>query len=208
MTLESRWRGVLNEIEGTRAKLLVVSKTHPADEIRTLYQLGQRDFGENRVQELEEKAQQLADLRELRWHLIGHLQSNKIPKLNKIPNLVAIHSVDDRALAEKLLKGLVRPIDLFLQVNTSHEVEKSGFEDFDQLASVVELVKPRGLMTMGTLRTDDQTGEARRCFQLLRHWRDRLDPRLELSMGMSGDYPIAVAEGADWVRVGSKIFVA
>jgi hypothetical protein len=206
---------VLTELAGTKSRLLVVSKTQSLDDIRALYEAGQRDFGENRVQELEEKDQALSDLKELRWHLIGHLQSNKIPKLNKISRLVAIHSVDDLELTEKLIKGLrlSHPVGLFLQVNTSGEDEKSGFEveadlklAAQKLSKISSPVFFQGLMTMGTIRTEDVTGEAHRCFSALKALKDALNPALELSMGMSGDYLIARDHGSDWVRVGSKIF--
>ncbi len=205
------------ELSGTQTKLLVVSKTQSIDDIRTLYQLGHRDFGENRVQELEEKALALSDLSDIRWHLIGHLQSNKVNKLAKISGLVAIHSVDSLELAQKLihaLKAHPTAVGLFLQVNTSHEEEKSGFESFESLKSVVDFLAPyktpvflQGLMTMGTIRTESPELEARRCFADLAHIRERLAPlKLELSMGMSGDYLMARDAGSDWVRVGSKIF--
>ncbi len=203
------------ELTGTTTRLLVVSKTQTIEDIRSLYEAGQRDFGENRVQELEEKDAALSDLVDLRWHLIGHLQSNKISKLNKIARLVSIHSVDDVDLMSKLMAGLKlpRPVGLFLQVNTSGEDEKSGFEDeaalneaLKKLSSVSSPAYLQGLMTMGTIRTEDVQGEAHRCFKALKDMRDRLCPKGELSMGMSGDYLIARDYASDWVRVGSKIF--
>lgn len=215
--LKSNLAALTSELSGTHTKLLVVSKTQSIDDIRTLYQLGQRDFGENRVQELEEKAIALSDLSEIRWHLIGHLQSNKVNKLAKIKHLVAIHSVDSLELAQKLVhafKGHTTSVGLFLQVNTSHEEEKSGFESFEELKAVVDFLQPfktpvylQGLMTMGTIRTENPELEARRCFADLAHIRERLAPlKLDLSMGMSGDYLMARDAGSDWVRVGSKIF--
>ena len=203
------------ELKNTTTRLLVVSKTQTAADIRSLYEAGQRDFGENRVQELEEKDAALADLPDLRWHLIGHLQSNKISKLNKIPRLVSIHSVDDADLMNKLITGLklAKPVGLFLQVNTSGEDEKSGFEDEESLKEALKKLSSisspaffQGLMTMGTIRTEDVAGEAHRCFKALKDMRDRLCPKGELSMGMSGDYLIARDYASDWVRVGSKIF--
>lgn len=213
--LASNLAALQAELKGTTTRLLVVSKTQTIDDIRSLYEAGQRDFGENRVQELEEKDAALADLSELRWHLIGHLQSKKIPKLNKISRLTAIHSVDDFALAEKLANGLNldQPVGLFLQVNTSGEDEKSGFETEESLAQAIQNMMSlrssvflQGLMTMGTIRTEDVQGEAHRCFKALKDMRDRLCPKGELSMGMSGDYLIARDYASDWVRVGSKIF--
>lgn len=220
--LRQHWESVKNELAGSSAQLLVVSKNQSAEEVRALYELGQRDFGENRVQELVDKDALLGDCVNLRWHLIGHLQSNKISKLNKLARLHAIHSVDDQELAERLAKSLTghhEGVGLFLQVNTSHEEEKSGFEDYAEVFATAKKlmdlrnVRLQGLMTMGTIRTDVPLAEAHRCFKALQEMGANLQkslglPQLELSMGMSGDYPIALQYGASWVRVGSKIFRA
>ncbi|MFP5459715.1 MAG: YggS family pyridoxal phosphate-dependent enzyme, partial [Bacteriovoracia bacterium] len=187
------------ELRGSRAQLLVVSKTQTTDDIRSLYQAGQRHFGENRVQELLEKAEALRDLTDLRWHLIGPLQSNKINKLKSLERLVAIHSVASLELTQKLveaLSGRTQHLGIFLQVNTSGEAEKSGFETPDELLRAAEFLAAttgpvvlQGLMTMGTIRTEDVEGEAHRCFKQLVNLRDQLMaqlkvPQLELSMGM------------------------
>ncbi len=203
------------ELQGSQAQLLVVSKTRSIDEIRSLYQAGQRHFGENKVQELLEKDVALSDLPELKWHLIGHLQSNKVNKLKTITRLVAVHSVDSLSLLEKLTQTLAPSVGYFLQVNTSGEDEKSGFETIEEIKLALHFLKThkleaQGLMTMGTIRTEDVEGEARRCFKKLteiRHLLQALQSQpLQLSMGMSGDYLIARDMGSDWVRVGSKIF--
>lgn len=218
--LKNNWQTVMNELSGTGAKLLVVSKNQSVDEMRVLYKLGQKDFGENRVQEMEDKDALLKDCPELQWHMIGPLQSNKISKLNKISRLSAIHSVGDFDLAEKLAKNLIghfEGVGVFLQVNTSHENEKSGFEDYAEVfrtaKSLIDLrnVRFKGLMTMGTIRTTDQVAEAHRCFKDLAEMGANLKKSLdldsvELSMGMSSDYKIALEHGTSWVRVGSKIF--
>ena len=216
VALEANLKSLRAELSTTTTKLMVVTKTQSIEDIRTLYELGQRDFGENRVQELEEKANALRELSEIRWHLIGHLQTNKVNKLAKIPGLVAIHSVDSEELILKLMKGLEghSPIGLFLQVNTSHEDEKRGLEDLSEVMKLAKLMDGartpvflQGLMTMGTIRTDNVAEEARRCFKALIEMRDQLKiTGLELSMGMSGDYLIARDLGSSWVRVGSKIF--
>ncbi len=206
---------ILAELQGSHAQLLVVSKTRSADEIRSLYLAGQRHFGENKVQELLEKDEALVDLIDLKWHLIGHLQSNKVNKLKAISRLVAVHSVDTLPLLEKLAQSLPSHVGFFLQVNTSGEDEKSGFESLDEIKAAISYLKTlkreaQGLMTMGTIRTDDVEGEARRCFQKLIEMRNSLQnlqtQKLQLSMGMSGDYLVARDMGSDWVRVGSKIF--
>jgi pyridoxal phosphate enzyme (YggS family) len=200
--------------------LLIVSKTRSIEEIKTYYDLGHRDFGENRVQELQEKAEALKDsCPEIRWHMIGHLQTNKVNALLAVPNLKAIHSVDDRELVEKLIKAeerLPHQVEIYLQFNTSKEAEKSGFETYTDLKESAELLlkssklKLTGLMTMGTLRTENFEAEAGRCFQELRVEKEKLAAefgiKLKLSMGMSQDYKIALKEGSNWVRLGTSMF--
>jgi pyridoxal phosphate enzyme (YggS family) len=202
------------------SSLLIVSKTRSTQEIKTYYELGHRDFGENRVQELLEKAEELkVNCPEIRWHMIGHLQSNKINTLFKVPNLFAIHSVHDRYLVDKLIQAedkLDHPIEIFLQFNTSKEEEKSGFEIYTELLTSAELLvkckklKLTGLMTMGTLRTENFEAEAGRCFQDLQVEKEKLQSELNLklktSMGMSQDYKIAVREKSDMVRLGTMMF--
>ena len=204
----------------TGSNLLIVSKTRSIEDIKLYYELGHRDFGENRVQELLEKAELLKiTCPEIRWHMIGHLQTNKINQLFSVPNLWAIHSVDDRELLEKMLKAkerLQNPVHLFLQFNTSKEDEKSGFEDYAALKSAGELIqadsklKLQGLMTMGTLRTENFDLEARRCFKNLNDLKLKLSNDLKLkfetSMGMSQDYQIALEEGSNWIRIGTMLF--
>lgn len=210
----------LDKILPSDSNLLIVSKTRPIEDIVTYYELGHRDFGENRVQELEMKAESLKDsCPDIRWHMIGHLQSNKVNNLFQIPNLYAIHSVHDQGLVEKIVKSqdkLAAKLRVFLQFNTSREEEKSGFETYAELRTAAEMIEPsenlilQGLMTMGTLRTQDFEGEARRCFQKLNELKTRLESemnlRLETSMGMSQDYQIALSEGASWIRLGTILF--
>ncbi len=203
------------------SNLLIVSKTRPYQDIQAYYDIGHRDFGENRVQELLEKSEILkSTCPDIRWHMIGHLQSNKINQLYSVHNLWAIHSVDDQDLLEKLLKAeakLSSNLNLFLQYNTSREEEKSGFEDYESLKKAALLfpanskVKLYGLMTMGTLRTENFEGEARRCFHELNQIKDRLSQELsyplQTSMGMSQDYQIALEEKANWIRLGTMLFI-
>lgn len=200
--------------------LLIVSKTRPIEDIQIYYELGHRDFGENRVQDLLEKALALKDsCPEIRWHMIGHLQTNKINNLFKVPNLFAIHSVDDRELVDKLIAAedkLNHPIEIYLQFNTSKEAEKSGFETYTELAESAELIlkcsklKLAGVMTMGTLRTDNFERDAGRCFQDLNVEKEKLQSefniKLKSSMGMSQDYKIAIREKSDIVRLGTMMF--
>lgn len=202
--------------------LLIVSKTRTIDEIRTYYELGHRDFGENRVQELEEKAEALNTVcPDIRWHMIGHLQSNKVNHLYAIPKLFAIHSVHDLHLVDKLIKGeekLSHDVRVYLQFNTSREDEKSGFETYTELTEAADSIlkskhlKLAGLMTMGKIRTSAFEAEARRCFQELQVEKEKLQSefnlKLETSMGMSQDYEIALEEGATWIRLGTMMFEA
>ena len=219
-SLNRNYLSVMTELKSP-TKLMIVSKTRSVEEIEYFYSLGHRDFGENRVQELYDKSDLLYEkCPEIRWHMIGHLQSNKLNQLFKISNLVAIHSVDDGELLEKITKKdleLHHPLGLFLQVNTSMENEKSGFEKIENLLEVLshfkltQNIQWQGLMTMGTLRTDDAESEARRCFNELILWRDKLisyaGKKLELSMGMSNDYKIAAELHSDWIRLGTMMFV-
>lgn len=197
-----------------KTQLLAVSKTKTLAEIKTAYSFGQRDFGENKVQELNDKAFELqSDCPDIRWHFIGSLQSNKINNLLKIPNLVSIHSIDSIKLLNKLLnKKTGRKIGVFLQVNTSGEIEKSGFSDFALIEQAVSLFKSddfylQGLMTIGKIRTEDFENDAKTCFLRLNEYKERLNSvDLELSMGMSSDYKIAIECGSNWIRIGSGIF--
>lgn len=208
---------VLESIDG-KAKLVAVSKTYPTQDIQAAYNGGQRDFGENKVQDLFSKAQALEGNKDIRWHFIGGLQSNKINMLLKTPNLVSIHSIDSIKLLNKLLsKSLGTKVGVFLQYNTSGEEQKGGFESFEELLIAEKAIREskgfylQGLMTMGSIRSQDFEKSARECFAQLKELRDKLEVEtglegLELSMGMSSDYTIAIELGTSWVRVGSAIF--
>lgn len=210
-----------------RATLVAVSKTKPAEAVQTLYDAGQREFGENYVQELVDKAQALApSCPDIRWHFIGHLQSNKVKLLLQTPQLVCVETVDSLKLASKLDAARASndtaspspPLDVFVQVNTSGEASKSGVAaDADgELLALVQHIRqqcPRlrfaGLMTIG------ERGDTSADFELLRSVRQRLAAALDvpldsigLSMGMSGDYETAIDMGSTNVRVGSSIFGA
>ena len=200
--------------------LIAVSKTQSADVIRAAYALGQRDFGENYVQEWQEKAAQLADLTDIRWHFLGHLQRNKIRHV--IGKVALLHSADDMAGIDEMQRaawsaGATQ--DVLLQVNLGEEAQKRGCgaEDVDLFADVLlrsPNLRLRGLMTLPPLDLDAE--HTRPHFRALREVRDRLFTTLRsrpgapkalwLSMGMSGDYAVAVAEGATHVRVGTALF--
>jgi len=209
-----------------KAHLIAVTKYSPIEDIITAYEAHHYDFGENRVQDLKDKAQKFSELglSKVRWHFIGHLQTNKVRELFKIPKLYAVHSVDSLGLLEELIKRendfVGTELKLFFQVNTSHEVEKSGFETAEELNRAIELLLSRntsklkllGLMTMGTIRTSNFEEEASRCFRDLSAIAKNVEKfhslktPLKLSMGMSQDYKIAITAGSDFVRIGSAIF--
>ena len=204
----------------TGVSLVIVSKTRPIDDIQMYYDLGVRDFGENRVQELFEKSELLKKkCPDIRWHMIGNLQSNKINQLFSIDTLFAIHSVSDQALLDKIMKAehrLSHEVEIYLQYNTSKEDEKSGFETYTELESAAETaigakkLRLAGVMTMGTIRTENFERDAGNCFQELRVEKAKLEAELNIklktSMGMSQDYMIAMREGTDCIRLGTMMF--
>ncbi|HEY6765218.1 MAG TPA: YggS family pyridoxal phosphate-dependent enzyme [Candidatus Sulfotelmatobacter sp.] len=199
--------------------LMAVSKMFPAGHIREAYAAGQRLFGENRVQEFAGKATDLADLTDIQWHMIGHLQTNKSVKAVQL--FAAVDSVDSLKLAEKLdaeARSGGKRLDVLLEINIGGEAAKTGIlpqsEVLEKLllaASQLEALTFRGLMTVPPY-TDDPEG-ARPYFRKLRELRDSIAGRklsavgLDiLSMGMSHDFEVAIEEGSTCVRVGTGIF--
>jgi pyridoxal phosphate enzyme (YggS family) len=195
-------------------RIVAVTKGHPAQAVREALAAGLHDVGENRVQEALAKQAELGG-GDARWHLVGHLQTNKA---RLVPGAFAlVHSVDSARVAEALAQAVRRAgtpaLRVLLQVNLAAEAQKSGCTP-DEAGGLLEqllrepALEVRGLMTMAPF-TDDETVQ-RRVFAGLRQLRDRLDPgggRLrELSMGMSGDYRAAVAEGATMLRLGTVLF--
>jgi pyridoxal phosphate enzyme (YggS family) len=194
-------------------ELIAVSKTHPAESVREAFEAGQAVFGENRVQELIAKAPLLPP--KVRWHLIGHLQKNKIRKV--LPLTELIHGVDSLDLARDIDR-VAAELGLFprvlLEVNVSGEESKFGFQpdavrsQLDELLALPR-VQVEGLMTIAPYVENPE--EVRPVFRNLRILRDELAGRTStplptLSMGMSGDFEVAIAEGATLVRVGTSIF--
>ena len=201
--------------EPASVKLVAVSKTHPPDAIREAYAAGQRAFGESYAQELEAKAAALADLADLEWHFIGHLQSNKAKVVARVAHLV--HAVHSRDLANELGKRAASagraPISVHVEVKLSDEASKHGAPPaalgalLDALAGDARL-RLRGLMTMPP---PDDLDAARRVFDELAALREKHGgaARLpELSMGMTHDFEVAIPAGATLVRVGTAIFGA
>lgn len=197
-------------------RLVAVTKNFPVSDLEAAFLHGQQVFGENRVQELVAKAAGLDSVMDCEWHMIGTLQTNKVKFLTGLVSL--IHSVDSLRLLETIQRhagrrGLVQ--ELLLQVNVSGEESKHGFEpaELDALLEKREAhanVRIRGLMTMAPFYQDPE--RARPIFSKLRDLRDQLAGRhgmpelTELSMGMTGDFRQAIAEGATLVRIGSAIF--
>jgi len=193
-------------------KLVAVSKTHAAAAIRDAYSAGQRAFGESYAQELADKAAQLSDLRDLEWHFIGHLQSNKAKVIAK--HASAVHAVDGASLARELGKRAAnesREMDILVEVKLSHEPTKHGArpEELEPVLAAVERepsLRLRGLMTVPPA---DDLALARSAFSTLaslRNLHGGVTRLPELSMGMTADLEIAIACGATLVRVGTAIF--
>lgn len=194
-------------------RLVAVSKTHPPEAVATVATTGQRLFGESRVQEARDKIP--ACPAGLEWHFIGHLQKNKVRQA--LPLFAFFHSIDSAALAEAISRiagETGRTVEGLLEVNVSGEESKYGFTPAQLRAALPALValphlRIRGLMTMAPY--SDHPEDARPVFRALRELRDELQAKHqcslpELSMGMSGDFAPAIAEGATLVRIGSSIF--
>ncbi|MBI9094868.1 MAG: YggS family pyridoxal phosphate-dependent enzyme [Sphaerochaeta sp.] len=225
MTVHTRLERILMEMEkaamesGRRladVKLMAVSKTHSYEEILELFACSQMLFGENRVQEVEEKFS-LSRPEGMRLHLIGHLQSNKVKKI--VPLVDGIDSVDSLKLAKRISSACLEMdtlMPILLQYNTSEEASKSGFEREDELfraldeMATLQGIRIGGLMTIGPLSGGEK--EIRSAFALLRRLQQQCIvryPHLDfstLSMGMSSDFPLAIREGATMVRVGTALF--
>lgn len=200
-------------------RLLPVSKTVDEERLRLAYAAGCRELGENKVQEARRKSQAMADLVDLRWSVIGHLQTNKAKyvarfasEFQALDNLRAARALDSRLEVEG------RRLDVLVQVNTSNETSKYGLpppevEPFVRELPAFSNLRVRGLMTLAVFSPDPNI--VRPCFVRLRELRDRLRQTApdgiemeSLSMGMSGDFELAIEEGATIVRVGQAIFGA
>ena len=193
---------------------VAVSKTKPVDEIEKIYNLGHKEFGENKVQELLEKYNKLP--KDIKWHMIGHLQTNKIKKV--IPIISLIHSVDSLKLLKKINNEAIKinkVVSCLLQINISNENNKYGFS-IDQIREIFnnetlkdfKFIRIKGLMGMASFT--ENKNQIRIEFNNLKKIFDELKtkyPELKIiSMGMSGDYKIAIEEGSNMIRIGSKIF--
>lgn len=218
MGIKNNIKGLEAELSGTPCRLIAVSKTQPIEKLQEAYAAGQRLFGENKAQEMAAKQGALPN--DIEWHMIGHLQTNKVKYI--APFVALIHSVDSLRLLEEVNKQgkkLNRIIPCLLQVYIAQEETKHGFDpsevlqlaekNLDQLYPHVEI---KGLMGMATLA--DNTDQIRAEFQTLKNLFDQLKnkplpPNMhmqELSMGMSADYKLALETGSTLIRVGTAIF--
>jgi pyridoxal phosphate enzyme (YggS family) len=204
---KEKYTRLLEELD-SKATLVAVSKTKPAENIQALYDLGQRDFGENYVQELVDKETALA--KDIHWHFIGHLQSNKVKYI--APFVYLIHGVDSLSLLKEINKEAAknsRVIDCLLQVHIAKEETKFGL-DATELSAVMKdkeglnNINVVGLMGMASFSADSQL--VREEFKTLKELYNQYPDFSVLSMGMSGDYNIAVEEGSNMVRIGSLLF--
>ncbi|RMH94877.1 YggS family pyridoxal phosphate-dependent enzyme [Lysobacter pythonis] len=199
-------------------RLLPVSKTWPVETLRAAHAIGIDEFGENKVQEAQTKAEALADL-PLRWCVIGHLQVNKAKYVARFAHeFQALDSLRVATELDRRLQAAGRGLDVFVQVNTSDEPQKYGIapetaRDFLRELPAFSSLRVRGLMTLAVFDPDE--ARVRACFRRLARLRDELRQEVpdgigldELSMGMSSDFPIAIAEGATVVRIGQAIFGA
>lgn len=203
--------------------VLAVSKLKPASDIKILYDHGVRHFGENYVQELIEKATLLP--RDIQWHFIGGLQTNKCKDLAKVPNLAFVETIDSLKKAKKLNESRKsfnpdeNPIACNIQINTSNEEQKSGLKSEQEVLDVVKFfldegtkyITLNGLMTIGSWNTSHQdSDEVNEDFANLVEWKQKIDEKfgttLKLSMGMSSDYEQAIKQGSSEVRIGTEIF--
>ncbi len=207
---------IQEHIESIRATLpsgvtlICVSKFHPAEAIAEAYQAGERDFGESHVQELARKQESLP--KDIRWHFIGHLQTNKVRTI--VPYIYLIHSVDSLRLLETLQKEAARigrRVAVLLEVHVAKEETKSGFLP-DELQALLDSgalsampnIEVKGIMGMAT--NTDNTTEIKRCFDSLAAIYHAHTEWTVLSMGMSEDYELAIEAGSNMVRIGNAIF--
>lgn len=212
MSIQENYQHIKSQIpEGV--SLVAVSKTHPAEKIQEVYDCGQKVFGENKVQELVEKFPQLP--KDIKWHLIGHLQTNKVKYIAEFVD--TIQSVDSEKLLVEIDKNALkfsRKINVFLQIKIAEEDAKTGLKPADAenifqkyLDGNFPNVEISGLMGISTF-TDDKI-QVKREFDFLKNIFDRFSEKKKLeilSMGMSDDFLLAIASGANSVRIGSAIF--
>ena len=207
---------LVNNIPNHNVEIVAVTKTFSSEAILAAFEEGILNIGENKIQEAEYKFPQLPNLPKLKKRLIGHLQSNKV---NKAINLFdTIDTIDSKKIAQRLdnsLKKTNKTKEVLLQVNTSKDIAKHGFDlnDQEQMLDIINYkhLVVKGLMTIGEFTRDEK--KTRKTFILLRQLKDKLNDQLEsdkkltdLSMGMSSDFNIAIEEGSTQIRLGTALF--
>jgi len=220
MSIKNKVIEYRNKLQKYDSRLIAVSKTKPNEDLLQAYETGQRDFGENKVQELTRKSEELP--KDINWHMIGHLQRNKVKYI--APFIHLIHSVDSPRLAKEVNKQAAkneRTIDCLLQVFIADEETKFGFSEEELMNylqseefKTLENIRVTGLMGMAT--NTDNINQIRKEFASLKRISERIKSEVntpqvsmqELSMGMTSDYEIACEEGSTMVRIGSAIFGA
>jgi len=218
MSIKENLKQIKNTFITPECKLIAVSKTKPVEELMEAYEAGIRDFGENKVQELVEKQEKMP--KDINWHMIGHLQRNKVKYIAPFVHL--IHGVDSVKLLKEINKQAKksdRTISCLLQVHIAKEESKFGFDEKEILELIegdeiqeMKNIKIEGLMGMATFTEEEQV--VRSEFSALRELKEKIVGKSlpenmkmkEISMGMSGDYLIAQEEGSTMVRIGSAIF--
>lgn len=213
---EAKYKELIDFLTPRNITLVAVSKTKPVADIQALYDLGHRDFGENYVQEITDKHTALPP--DIRWHFIGHLQTNKVKYIT--PFVYMIHGIDSLKLLKEVNKQALkhdRIIPVLLQMHIAREETKFGLDE-NELTEILaqkndlKNVEIKGLMGMASFTNDEQS--VKKEFRSLKSVYDRLSladgqlPLTTLSMGMSGDYPLAIEEGSNMVRIGSLLFGA
>ena len=211
------YKSLIAELEEKKCQLLAVSKTKPVEDIKALYDLGQRLFGENKVQEILAKQPLLPA--DIEWHLIGSLQSNKVKQI--IPHIALIHSMDSVKLWEEIDKQSAKEnlhTKVLIQIKIAKEETKSGFEPAELLSFLAsgayiqfKNVQVCGVMGMASFVEDEKTIRAefrslKQYFDLLKDSYFKYPEFKTISMGMSGDYQMAIEEGSNMVRIGSSLF--
>jgi PLP dependent protein len=211
----TQYTALKTELDPQQVTLVAVSKTKPVADIQALYDLGQRDFGENYVQELVDKQAQLPT--DIRWHFIGHLQSNKVKYIAPFVHL--IHGVDSANLLKEISKQAIkcnRTLQCLLQVHIAQEETKFGF-DAQEVGEVLQQAYPQvsicGLMGMASFSEDTQLVASefaglKQLYDTIQTQHPELTGFNTLSMGMSADYQLAIAQGSNMVRIGSMLFGA
>lgn len=217
MSIANNVKNIIDELKGYNTKLIAVTKNRTLDELSTLYQTGHKTFGENRVQELVSKYEALP--KDIEWHLIGHLQTNKVKYI--APFVACIHSIDSLKLLQEVNKQAEkynRVINCLFQIYIAKEESKFGLEE-NELKSIIESedfkklknIKIIGLMGMATNTDNEATikNEFQALKNIFEQYKNLKNENLaltELSMGMSSDYKIAIKEGSTMIRVGSLLF--